>query len=116
MQARVLRWGRGCRPVLSVAAQQKELLGQFRNKGRPGGREATEVTESACASEAACRVVPYGVYDVGRHTGFVVVGMFHNTPAVAGSAITKWGSRPGGRAQRGAAPLVILADWQTAAA
>src|SRR5262249_54038572 len=85
-------------------------------KGRPGGREATEVTESACASEAACRVVPYGVYDVGRHTGFVVVGMFHNTPAVAGSAITKWGSRPGGRAQRGAAPLVILAVWQPAAA
>ncbi len=33
---------------------------------------------------------PYGVYDLTKNRGFVVVGLSHNTPEFAVTAIARW--------------------------
>ena len=53
-------------------------------------QEAPEVNEHDYPSQAECLAVPFGVYDVARNTGYVVVGMSHNTPEFAVNSIASW--------------------------
>lgn len=77
-------------PVISVDTKKKEFIGDFKNNGRVWCREATEVNQYDFSTGAECLAVPYGVYDVGRNKGFVVVGVSHNTAMFAATAITRW--------------------------
>jgi hypothetical protein len=97
-------------PVISVDAKKKELIGNFRNQGRSWCREAAEVNEYDFSSEAECLAVPYGIYDLGRNAGYVVVGMSHNTPEFAATAIARWWESEGRSAYPGAKELMICAD------
>jgi hypothetical protein len=40
------------------------------------------------------RAYPYGVYHIGRNTGFVNVGTDHDTGAFAAASIRGWWRRP----------------------
>jgi transposase len=97
-------------PVISVDTKKKELIGNFRNKGRSWCREAMEVNEYDFPSLAECLAVPYGIYDLKRNTGYVVVGMSHNTPEFAVSSICKWWEEDGRSVYDGANQLLIFAD------
>jgi hypothetical protein len=97
-------------PVISVDTKKKELIGNFRNAGRAWCREAAEVNEYDFSSGAECLAVPYGIYDLGRNTGYVVVGMSHNTPEFAVTAIARWWEEEGRAAHSGARELMICAD------
>jgi hypothetical protein len=85
------RWflGRGL-PVLSVDAKKKEWVGNFKNPGRCWRRQARDVLDHDFASDAVGRAIPYGIYDQGRNTGFVVVGTSHETAAFAAAALRAW--------------------------
>src|SRR5262245_46426056 len=74
-------------PIVSVDTKKKELIGNFARGGRSWCRNAPEVDEHDFPSQAVCQAVPFGVYDVTRNAGFVVVGTSHNTPQFAVSAI-----------------------------
>jgi hypothetical protein len=97
-------------PVISVDTKKKELIGNFRNKGRSWCRDALEVNEYDFPSLAECLAVPYGVYDLKQNAGYVVVGMSHNTPEFAVSSICKWWQDEGRSAYVGTNQLLILAD------
>jgi hypothetical protein len=97
-------------PIVSVDTKKKELIGNFRNSGRSWCRDAPEVDEYDFPSNAVCQAVPFGVYDVTRNVGFVVVGTSHNTPQFAVSAIARWWQAEGRDAYPGADQLLILAD------
>jgi hypothetical protein len=97
-------------PVISVDTKKKELIGNFRNRGQSWCREAAEVNEYDFASGAECLAVPYGIYDLGRNTGYVLVGMSHNTPEFAATAIARWWESEGQAAYPGAKELMICAD------
>jgi transposase len=97
-------------PVVSVDTKKKELIGPFRNNGRVWCREAEEVDEHDFPSAAECRAVPFGVYDLSRNTGYVVVGVSNNTPQFAVKAISRWWQEDGRPAYRGIGQLLILAD------
>jgi hypothetical protein len=97
-------------PVLSIDAKKKELVGNFRNAGRKWCREAAEVNCHDFRGDAACRAVPYGLYDVGANRGYVCVGVSCDTPAFAADAVGVWWSRFGCRRYAGAAELLLLAD------
>jgi hypothetical protein len=77
-------------PVISVDAKQRELIGNFKNPGRTWRRTALEVLESDYPSEAEGVAIPYGIYDVTRDAGLVIVGVAHQTPAFAVAAIRRW--------------------------
>jgi hypothetical protein len=97
-------------PVISVDTKKKELIGNFRNDGRAWCRQAEEVDEHDFPSGAECRAVPFGVYDVARNAGHVVVGVSNNTPEFAVNAIASWWRQEGKVAYARANKLLILAD------
>lgn len=97
-------------PIISVDTKKKELIGNFRNNGRAWCKTAPEVSEHGFASEAECVATPYGVYDVPKNTGFVVVGLSHNTPEFAVTAIARWWEAEGQATYPSADEILILVD------
>ena len=97
-------------PVISVDTKKKELIGNFRNPGKTWCRRPREVNEHDYASQAECLAVPFGVYDVAKNTGYVVVGISHNTSEFAVNSIAKWWEDQGRIVYSGMSQLLILAD------
>jgi len=56
------------------------------------------------------KVIPYGVYDVGRNLGWVNVGCDHDTAAFAVASIRRWWAGMGQGLYPTAARLLICAD------
>lgn len=97
-------------PVVSVDAKQRELVGNFKNPGRNWRRTRLEVWESDYPSQADGVAIPYGIYDVGRSEGLVVVGTCHQTPAFAVAALRTWWAHSGQRQYADKRHLLIEAD------
>jgi hypothetical protein len=103
--------GRGA-PVISVDTKKKELVGAFQNPGRewqPSG-EPVPVRVHDFIDDVLGKVIPYGVYDLARNTGWVSVGTDHDTPAFAVESIARWWRYMGKQAYPGAQTLLITAD------
>jgi hypothetical protein len=79
-------------PIISVDCKKKELLGQFKNNGREwqAKGEDTCVNVYDFVSLADGKAVPYGVYDVVHKSGFVNVGIDHETAEFAVESIRRW--------------------------
>ena len=100
------------RPVISVDTKKKELLGNYANAGRqwrPTKRPA-RVNVHDFPHPAVPRAYPYGIYDLGRNTGFVNVGTDHDTGAFAVASIRGWWRAEGRRLYPSARTLLITAD------
>jgi hypothetical protein len=97
-------------PVISVDAKKAELVGNFKNPGRVWCWHPEEVNCHDFRTDAVCRAVPYGVYDVLANRGFVRVGLSANTPAFAVAAVRAWWALLGCKRYGAAARLLILAD------
>jgi len=71
-------------PVISVDTKKKELVGPFKNGGREWQKkgEPVAVNMHDFADPALGKVIPYGVYDVGRNEGWVSVGISHEYGAI----------------------------------
>ncbi|HET8851620.1 MAG TPA: ISAzo13 family transposase [Ktedonobacteraceae bacterium] len=99
-------------PVVSVDAKKKELVGDFKNVGRewrPQG-EPEQVQVYDFPIPGLGRATPYGVYDLGRNTGWVNVGIDHNTAAFAVESIRRWWNEVGRQQYPQAKRLLISAD------
>ena len=99
-------------PVISVDTKKKELVGDFKNAGcewQPQG-QPVPVRVHDFIDDALGKVIPYGVYDVTRNTGWVNVGIDHDTPAFAVESIARWWQLMGKRTYPSAAELLITAD------
>jgi Rhodopirellula transposase DDE domain len=69
-------------PVISVDTKKKELVGDFRNNGReyrPQGNPEEVRVHDFLIKELG-RAVPYGIYDLAANSGWVSVGVDHDTP------------------------------------
>jgi hypothetical protein len=108
------RWRRAYQkagfPVISVDTKQRELIGNFKNPGRTWRQTRLDVLESDYPSEAEGVAIPYGIYDLTRDEGFVVVGTSHQTPQFAVAAIRLWWIKVGRRVYPGKKHLLIEAD------
>lgn len=99
-------------PVISVDAKKKELVGDFKNPGQewhPKG-QPEEVRVYDFPLEGQGRVTPYGVYDQGRNTGWVNVGIDHDTAEFAVASIRRWWHESGQDQYPKARRLLITAD------
>jgi hypothetical protein len=99
-------------PVISVDTKKKELIGNYHNKGqcwRPKG-SAVEVQGHDFPAPEVPRAYPYGVYDLGRNTGFVNIGTDHDTGAFAVASIKGWWRAEGRRLYPNVHTLMITAD------
>jgi Rhodopirellula transposase DDE domain len=99
-------------PAISVDTKKKELVGPFKNGGRewqPTGQpEAVRVHDFVIPELG--RVSPYGVYDLAHNTGWVNVGIDHDTAAFAVESIRRWWDAMGRTAYPRATRLLITAD------
>jgi hypothetical protein len=99
-------------PVISVDTKKKELVGDFKNNGRelrPKG-DPTKVRVHDFVIPELGRAAPYGVYDVTQNTGWVSVGVDHDTAAFAAQSIRRWWESMGAAAYPRAGKLLITAD------
>jgi hypothetical protein len=99
-------------PVISVDTKKKELVGEFKNNGRewcPKGAP-TPVNVHDFKDPASGKVNPYGVYDVAADTGWVSVGIDHDTSAFAANTIRSWWENTGRSSYPTAKRLLITAD------
>jgi hypothetical protein len=103
---------RAKRPVISVDTKKKELLGNFQNAGQQWRKAKTpeRVAVHDFPAPTVPRAFPYGIYDLGRNTGFVNVGTDHDTGAFAVASIRGWWRAEGRRLYPAARRLLITAD------
>ena len=108
-----VKWSLGRhQPVISVDTKKKELVGDFKNGGRelrPKGRPELVRVHDFVDPELG-RATPYGIYDLGRNSGWVSVGMDHDTAEFAVETIRRWWRTMGRPAYPEATRLLITAD------
>jgi hypothetical protein len=97
-------------PVISVDTKKKELIGNFKNAGRTWRQIPDEVNAHDFLSDAECRAVPYGIYDLAANRGFVSVGTSKDTPEFAADNIARWWRTDGVKRYPQAQRLLIHAD------
>jgi hypothetical protein len=77
-------------PIVSIDTKKKELLGTFYRDGKIYTRRALLAYDHDIPSYAAGVVIPYGIYDPKRHTGYVSVGTSKDTSEFACDSIAWW--------------------------
>ncbi len=97
-------------PILSVDTKKKELIGLFKNPGRRWCREAVKVQDHDFRSQAVGIASPYGIYDLQRNHGVLVVGQSADTPEFAANSLALWWREHGQHHYPDAQRMLILAD------
>jgi transposase len=99
-------------PVISVDTKKKELVGNYKNSGREWGKKgrAVEVLSHDFPDPEVPKAVPYGIYDIGRNTGWVNVGVDADTAEFAVESIRQWWKWMGKSRYTKAKDLLICAD------
>jgi len=99
-------------PAISIDTKKKELVGEFKNAGRewhPAGH-APRVNTHDFPSMADGKAIPYGIYDIADDSGFVSVGIDHDTAQFSVAAITAWWQQLGKARYPNATSLTVTAD------
>jgi transposase len=104
----------GGEPVISVDTKKREQLGRLPMAGRewrPRG-EPVEVEDHHFffTGPDVEQAIPYGIYDIARNTGWVNVGVDHDTSVFAVESIRRWWKARGSLDYPRATRLLITAD------
>ena len=109
---KVKRFQNARQPAISVDTKKKELVGDFKNGGRElrprGDPEPVRVHDFKIPELG--KVAPYGVYDIAANSGWVNVGIDHDTGAFAVESIRRWWHALGRQRYLSATSLLITAD------
>lgn len=97
-------------PILSVDTKKKELIANFHNAGRVWRDQPVQVADHDFPDPELGRAIPFGIYDVGRNQGRVVVGTSGQTASFAVDALAEWYLRDGRRMYPEAREILILCD------
>lgn len=97
-------------PIISVDTKKRELIGSFRNAGRVWCKQPTRVNVYDFRSLAQGIAIPYGIYDLTRNAGYVLIGTSADTSEFAVDAIQWWWTTHGRLHYPAAPALLILAD------
>src|ERR687885_595551 len=101
-------------PVISVDTKKREQLGRLPMAGRewhPKGQPVkVEDHHFFFTGPDVEQAIPYGIYDLARNTGWVNVGVDHDTCVFAVASIRRWWQARGSRDYPTASRLLITAD------
>jgi Rhodopirellula transposase DDE domain len=112
INAKVIATQAARQPVISVDTKKKELVGNYKNAGsdyRPQGNPQ-RVKVHDFQDKAKGKVVPYGVYDLTDNSGWVSIGITHDTAEFAAQSIRCWLAKMGRERYPNASELMITAD------
>ncbi|MDT0616431.1 ISAzo13 family transposase [Streptomyces lancefieldiae] len=101
-------------PVISVDTKKREQIGRLPMAGRewrPRG-EPVEVEDHHFffSGPDVQQAIPYGIYDIARNTGWVNVGVDHDTSVFAVESIRRWWRCRGSLDYPKASRLLITSD------
>ena len=79
-------------PVISVDAKKRENIGNFKNNGLEYRKikDPRKVLDHDFPIKELGKISPYGVYNLNNNTGFVNVGVSHETSEFAVESISRW--------------------------
>lgn len=79
-------------PIISIDTKKKEKVGEFKNNGSEWCLKGLprEVLDHDFMIKELGQVAPYGVYVVNNNTGFVNLGIDHDTSEFAVESIWRW--------------------------
>ena len=99
-------------PVISVDTKKKELVGKYKNDGHEWQRkgEPVKVLTHDFPDPKLPKAVPYGVYDIGKNTGWVNVGTSSDTAEFAVSSIRYWWKKMGKKKYGNVREILVCAD------
>src|SRR3954464_1090288 len=99
-------------PVIFVDPKKKELSGEFKNPGSDYGPKGQPIKVDAhdFENKALGKVVPYGVYDVSANSGYVSLGIDHDTAPFAINATRLWLEKIGRERYPELSKIMITAD------
>jgi Rhodopirellula transposase DDE domain len=100
-------------PTISVDTKKKENIGEFKNNGREYSKKGkpVEVDSHDFPDKKLGKVVPYGIYDIGKNNGWISVGISSDTAEFAVNAIRTWWYKMGKEAySTPVTDLLITAD------
>lgn len=99
-------------PVVSVDTKRKELVGNYAKGGREWqvSGEPERVRVHDFLDMEAGKAIPYGVYDVSENSGWVSVGVDHDTVAFAVQTLRRWWYQMGRQRYAQAKELLVIAD------
>ncbi len=100
------------RPVISVDAKKKELIGEFHTPGQEWHKKGHPIAVQMhdVADPTLGKVVPYGIYDLYLNPGWVSVGIDHDTAEFAVESIRRWWDEMGQPLYPRVKHLLITAD------
>jgi hypothetical protein len=97
-------------PIVSIDTKKKEPLGNFFRPGRACTNGHVLVWDHDFTTPDTPRLVPYGVYDVLRNEGLMLLTDTDDTSELACDAIWRWWQRCGWRHYQHAEGLLVLCD------
>ena len=97
-------------PAISADSKKREMVGDFKNNGSSWRQKAFEVSDHDFRQYAEGIAINFGVYDMQANTGFMSVGIHHDTPAFAVDCIVRWWKQVGLKRYPGRKKLLILVD------
>lgn len=99
-------------PCISIDTKKKENIGNYKNNGTEWCKkgEPIEVNMHDFPDPQLGKAIPHGIYDLIEGTGWVTVGIDHDTAAFAVASIQKWWESMGRQRYPQATELLITAD------
>jgi hypothetical protein len=97
-------------PIISIDTKQKELLGNFFRAGTAYTDGQIHVADHDFAPKGALRAIPFGVYDLQRNEGLVLLASGADNGELACHAIERWWLRMGQPHYPSKCPVLVLCD------
>ena len=97
-------------PIISIDTKKKEFIGNFYREGQLYAKETIKAFDHDFNSFADGVVIPHGIYDVKRNTGFVNIGTSHETSEFACDSLRTWWKNEGENNYKNATSILMLCD------
>lgn len=97
-------------PVLSIDTKKKEWLGRFYRPGQVWAQGRATCFDHDYASFATGRMVPHGIYDIGRNEAYMSLGQSADTAEFSVDCLRWWWREFGKNIYKGQNSILLLCD------
>lgn len=97
-------------PIISIDTKKKEYLGNFYRAGRVYTQQALTAYDHDFTSFATGLIIPHGIYDLMKNTGYINLGNSKDTGEFACDSVRNWWYNQGQFDYPQASSILILCD------
>lgn len=98
------------KPVLSIDSKKKENLGNFYREGVTDAVEPTVVNDHDFASQGNGKVIPHGIYDIGKNKAVIHLNTSKDTSEFACKCLELWWQEHGQHDYPGEDEVLVICD------